>query len=170
MYLNSRFRFLNSSSFATLTVRNCASLLSDIYDIADSIVQPINKTSSLIYSTVAIQPIPPVFTTPGRGKNSLGYGHNPGPLINILIGFSWLNPREDAKFEAASKAFVKRSQDEARKRDLLYHVQYLNYAAEWQDPIAGYGRAEKKRLQEVSKKYDPAGIFQKAVPGGFKLF
>lgn len=169
-YLKLMISFLDSSSFATLTVRNCASLLSEIYDITDSIVQPINKTSSLVYSTVAIQPIPPVFTTPGCGKNSLGYGHNPGPLINILIGFSWLDAREDAKFKAASKAFIKRSQDVARERHLLYHVQYLNYAAEWQDPIAGYGSAEKKRLQKASKKYDPTGIFQKAVPGGFKLF
>lgn len=151
-------------------MRNCASLLSELYDIADSLVQPINKTSSLIYANVAIQPIPPVFTTPGRGKNSLGYGHNPGPLVNIFIGFSWLNASDDANITAASKAFIRRGQDAARKRDLLYRVQYLNYAAEWQDPIAGYGPAGKKRLQKVSKKYDPAGIFQKAVPGGFKLF
>lgn len=151
-------------------MRNCASLLSDIFDIADSILQPIGKTPGLLYANIAIQPIPSVITSPGCGKNSLGYGHNPGPLVNILIGFAWLNALDDAKFATASKAFVKRSQDIARERDLLFPVQYLNYAAKWQDPIAGYGAAEKKRLQKVSKQYDPAGIFQKAVPGGFKLF
>lgn len=151
-------------------MRNCASLLSEIFDIADSIVQPIGKTPGLIYAEIAIQPIPSVFTSPGFGKNSLGYGGSDGPLINLLIGFAWLNALDDAKFTAASKAFVKRSQDVARNRGLLYPVQYLNYAAQWQDPIAGYGAAEKSRLQKVSKKYDPAGIFQKAVPGGFKLF
>ena len=151
-------------------MRNCACLLSDIFDIADSIVEPISKNPDLIFAEIVMQPIPSVFTSPGFKKNSLGYGRKPGPLVNILIGFTWLNAIDDAKFTAASKAFIERSQELARKRGLLHPVQYLNYAAEWQDPIASYGAAEKKRLQRVSKKYDPAGIFQKAVPGGFKLF
>jgi hypothetical protein len=40
----------------------------------------------------------------------------------------------------------------------------------WQDPIDSYGVTVKKELQEVSKKYDPTGMFQKQVPGGVKLF
>lgn len=144
--------------------------MSEIFEIANSIVQPIGKTPGLVYASITMQPIPSVITSPAFGKNSLGYGYNPGPLVNILIGFAWLDALDDTKYTTASKAFIKQSQDVARKRGLLYPVQYLNYAAEWQDPIAGYGAAEKKRLQEVSKKYDPAGIFQRAVPGGFKLF
>ena len=151
-------------------MRNCASLLSEIFDITDDIVQPIGKTPGLLYSTLTIQPIPSAITSLGFGKNSLGYGRNDGPLVNVLIVFGWLNATDDAKFDAASKAFIKRSQDRARQRGLLYPVEYLNYAASWQDPIASYGASEKKRLQRVSRKYDPAGIFQKAVPGGFKLF
>ena len=46
---------------------------------------------------------------------------------------------------------------------------YLNYAASFQDPIAGYGNASVSMLQAVSKKYDPDQLFQKQVPGGFKL-
>jgi hypothetical protein len=46
---------------------------------------------------------------------------------------------------------------------------YLNYAASWQDPINSYGPASVANLQAVSRKYDPSGVFQKQVPGGFKL-
>jgi len=46
---------------------------------------------------------------------------------------------------------------------------YLNYAAPWQKPITSYGQANKNFLQSVSKEYDPNSLFQKAVPGGFKL-
>jgi hypothetical protein len=46
---------------------------------------------------------------------------------------------------------------------------YLNYAAGWQDPIKGYGAASVAFMKGVSRNYDPIGVFQKAVPGGFKL-
>lgn len=151
-------------------VRNSASLLSEIFDILENVVQQIGKTSGLVYVSLAIQPVPPIFTAPGIGKNSFGFGRNEGPLINISLDLAWLHAADDATFEAASKAFIARSQTAARKRGLLHRFEYLNYAAPWQDPIAGYGPAEEKRLRHVSRKYDRAGIFQKAVPGGFKLF
>ena len=47
---------------------------------------------------------------------------------------------------------------------------YLNYANDDQDPIGSYGSANVAKLQAASKKYDPTGLFQTNVPGGFKLF
>jgi hypothetical protein len=151
-------------------VGNSASLLSEIFDIADSVVQPVRINPGLIYVNVAIQPLPPAITSLGSGKNSLCYGPKERPLVNILIGFGWLNAADDAAFDTASKTFIRKSEDAARKRGLLHPVKYLNYAAQWQDPIVGYGATEKERLQKASKRYDQDGIFQKAVPGGFKLF
>ena len=46
---------------------------------------------------------------------------------------------------------------------------YLNYAAEWQDPIGSYGAANVGRLMSVSRRYDPTGVFQELVKGGFKI-
>jgi hypothetical protein len=159
-----------SQSFATLTVGNSASLLSEILDIGETIVQPIGQTPGLVLAPITIQPMPSAVTSPGFGQNSLGFGRDEQPLVNVLLGFTWLHAADDAKFESAARTFVQKSQDAARKRGLLHPFVYLNYAAPWQDPIASYGAAEKKRLQQVSQKYDPARIFQKAVPGGFKLF
>lgn len=47
---------------------------------------------------------------------------------------------------------------------------YLNYADKGQEVIRGYGEGNRKELRRVSKVYDPEGVFQKAVVGGFKLF
>lgn len=46
---------------------------------------------------------------------------------------------------------------------------YLNYAGEHQDPLGGYGTANVAKMAALSKKYDPKGVFQKLVPGGWKI-
>ncbi|KAL4936970.1 hypothetical protein BDV06DRAFT_227390 [Aspergillus oleicola] len=46
---------------------------------------------------------------------------------------------------------------------------YLNYCDGSQDPIARYGEENVKKMREVSAKVDPEGVFQKRVPGGFKI-
>jgi len=45
----------------------------------------------------------------------------------------------------------------------------LNYADNTQDPLASYGSASVKKMKAAAKKYDPSGVFQKLVPGGFKI-
>jgi hypothetical protein len=46
---------------------------------------------------------------------------------------------------------------------------YMNYALKWQDPITAYGSDVVEELWRVSRKYDPTGVFQVKMPGGFKL-
>lgn len=38
-----------------------------------------------------------------------------------------------------------------------------------QDPLASYGPESVKKMKAAAKKYDPFGVFQKLVPGGFKI-
>lgn len=47
--------------------------------------------------------------------------------------------------------------------------QYGNYADSSQDPLRSYGEANVKLLRDVAAKYDPTGVFQIKVPGGFKI-
>ena len=46
---------------------------------------------------------------------------------------------------------------------------YLNYADASQDVVARYGTENVRRMQAVSRAYDPDGVFQIRVPGGFKI-
>lgn len=58
----------------------------------------------------------------------------------------------------------------AEAQGLLLRFQYLNYAAPFQTPLESYGEENLRFLRAVSEKYDPKGVFQKRVPGGFKLW
>ncbi|KAI1103312.1 FAD-binding domain-containing protein [Jackrogersella minutella] len=46
---------------------------------------------------------------------------------------------------------------------------YVNYCGGSQDPLKGYGEENIKKMKEVAAKYDPTGVFQERVPGGFKI-
>ena len=45
----------------------------------------------------------------------------------------------------------------------------MNYADASQDVLGSYGEVNVRKMLAVLRKYDPEGIFQKRVPGGFKL-
>ena len=50
-----------------------------------------------------------------------------------------------------------------------HRYEFANYAGPFQDIMASYGPENHQFLKEVSHKYDPRGLFQKAVKGGYKL-
>jgi hypothetical protein len=46
---------------------------------------------------------------------------------------------------------------------------YLNYADKDQDPLSAYGADKVSFMKKVAKKYDPFGVYQRLLPGGFKI-
>jgi hypothetical protein len=156
--------------FVTGTYGNSAKMMSAIFDIANSTVQSLS-VPNIAYS-LSFQPMPTAITSKAasRGGNSLGLSASDGNLFNLLLTVSWDSTADDARIEQHARDLFQQSEDEAKKLGLYNEYLYLNYAASWQDPISGYGAANKAKLQAVSKKYDPKGVFQNQVPGGFKLF
>ncbi|KAF2009044.1 putative oxidoreductase [Aaosphaeria arxii CBS 175.79] len=104
-----------------------------------------------------------------RGGNSLGLDPNRVVVI-AMLSLTWTEAADDEKVRLAAIAFIKSVEAEAKKRRVYNRFIYLNYADLGQEVIEGYGKSQKNRLRAVSKKYDPAGVFQVAVPGGFKLW
>ena len=86
-----------------------------------------------------------------------------------ILSATWNDPGDDARIQAASDALLGGIERGAKAQGTFVGYKDLNHAGAYQKPIDGYGAASKARLQAVSKKYDPYGIFQTAVPGGFKL-
>ena len=62
-----------------------------------------------------------------------------------------------------------KAREAATDMGMLHEFVYLNYANQAQNPISTYGRGNVASLRAVAKKYDSHGIFQRQVPGGFKL-
>ena len=56
-----------------------------------------------------------------------------------------------------------------KQRGLWDPYIFLNDAYPSQKVLQSYGPENFAKLQAVSAKYDPTGIFQTQVPGGFKL-
>ncbi|KAL2292456.1 hypothetical protein FJTKL_09427 [Diaporthe vaccinii] len=57
----------------------------------------------------------------------------------------------------------------AQSIDKSVKFRYLNYSDISDDPLATYGDDNVKQMREVANKYDPTGVFQTRVPGGFKI-
>lgn len=91
-------------------------------------------------------------------------------MVLLLLYASWADARDDDRVINETKANLSAIVDAAKETDKGSSYIYMNYAYPDQDPISSYGVEQKSKLQEVSKTYDPEGFFQKAFPGGFKLF
>ena len=90
-----------------------------------------------------------------------------GVIISLVVG--WNNVADDAYMLAFLKSMHDKHVAILTQAGLFNPFIYLNYADKSQDPIDSYGQDIKQRLIATSKKYDPQGIFQVKVPGGFKL-
>lgn len=57
----------------------------------------------------------------------------------------------------------------AKSRGLYDPFIFLNDAGFYQDPLHSYGQENLKLMKAAQKVYDPTRVFQKLLPGGFKL-
>jgi hypothetical protein len=109
----------------------------------------------------------------GSAPNSLGFSPNDTPekdmvFLQVLLTFDGAQPTEG--LQKGMKDLIEVI-EELTQADGLYHpFHYLNFAAWFQDPLGSYGVEQKAKLKEVARKYDPTGVFQRQVPGGFKLY
>ncbi|KAK8074611.1 oxidoreductase FAD-binding protein [Apiospora hydei] len=151
----------------TATFQNSLSMLRAMHAIELQTVPALQNVSGLQWS-LALQPQPAImFKASARaGGNSLGLDESDGNLFNVLLTATWVEKTDDLLVESQTRSMFERFEAEARRLGVTNSYLYFNYAASWQDPISGYGENNKVFLEEVSRKYDPQGLFQKSVPGG----
>lgn len=93
-------------------------------------------------------------------------------LTSTVLLFSALWPNSsssDSIYQKGRDTFAA-IEKVAERKGVLRKFEYLNYAGPHQSPLASYGAESLNFLRQVSKKYDPTGVFQHKVPGGFKLW
>jgi len=81
----------------------------------------------------------------------------------------WDNASKDEQLNKAALDLMNAAKAEAKDRNLYTEFIYLNYAGPYQNVIPSYGDEKLAKLKSIAKKYDPAAVFQKLQPGGFKL-
>ncbi|KAI0832164.1 putative FAD-binding oxidoreductase [Hypoxylon sp. FL0890] len=122
------------------------------------------------FMAITMQPI-------SSGSVEIGRASNEGNALGLeAVNQTWLAtatgwwfPNDDQTVHDAGDAII--DQFVAASTSKGDHVPFLfmNDASWDQDVLVSYGEENYKRLKEVQMKYDPNLVFQRLVPGGFKL-
>jgi hypothetical protein len=83
----------------------------------------------------------------------------------VALLWRWIAADHDKAILGAVARFLKRVEAASLARGTFHRYVYLNYGAPEQDIYGGYGERNKKRLLEISNKYDPKEIFSRLRPG-----
>ncbi|KAI1091070.1 FAD-binding domain-containing protein [Rostrohypoxylon terebratum] len=157
-------------SYWTLTTHVDKQLILDMQSIFEEEIAPIrNLTAFLPAVSYQIITVPQLKAMTRNGGNALGVGGSKKPLLLINHTARWMSDSDDQLILTAFSNVVSRSRELARLRGLDHPFLYMNYASQFQDPLGSYGTDNKARLLEISKKYDPYGVFQNLNPGYFKF-
>jgi hypothetical protein len=153
------------------TVKADAATLKAAAEIYTSALEPIKPVEGLVCSlTLQPYPVSLLRSSAEKGGNALGLSPDDGPLVSVLLLTYWKLQTDDEKVIGTMRRTLESIEEDSTKRGTAVGYKLMQYCLNFQDPIASYGAENKAMLQEVSKKFDPEGVFQKAVPGGWKLF
>lgn len=145
-------------------------LLYRTYDLWQDSCESVRDCEGIVWS-MTLQAITPTIIAHSpflqEAIPDLATNSNKTVVVAQLTG-TWKASEDTAAVETAAMKLIDGIDREARAADMHTGYIYLNYAHVGQN-VFGEGQ-RKERLREISRKYDPEGVFQRAVPGGFKLF
>ena len=145
-----------------------ASFLSRVFDITNSTLFDFDVSPWVAWD-FALEPLPTVFLSHSAGKDSLGLNPADGNGMILLISAFWSDSASSDAVHAKSTELISKINTAAREMGLMKDFVYANYAGRDQKPIQSYGPKNVAFLKKTAKRYDPTGVFQERVPGGFKL-
>ncbi|BCS13741.1 oxidoreductase, FAD-binding [Aspergillus luchuensis IFO 4308] len=145
-------------------------MLKATYDRWNTSVAAVQDVPGIVWS-ISLEPLPAaIYGRAPTGHNMMGLpSDTEKALVVTLLSATWDNVTDDARVEEAAKTLFAGIEADAHHLNAYHPFVYLNYAAQWQDPIASYGPESVSRLQRISREVDPTGVFQRMVPGGFKI-
>jgi FAD/FMN-containing dehydrogenase len=117
------------------------------------------------------QPLPLVITSQSvaRGGNVFGLDRVKHDSVLLLFMIELPNPATKKAAFDLLQPLVREIETFADSVDGRTDWRYLNYCDASQDPLGSYGEENIRLMRQVSEKYDPTGVFQHRVPGGYKL-
>ncbi|RAH73070.1 FAD-binding oxidoreductase [Aspergillus aculeatinus CBS 121060] len=159
--------------FTTGTYRNDAEVLRKAIALHNENIEKAKaeaQSESWSMDTI-VQPWPKLFWehTAAQGGNVLGLERFDENLVQVLYDYSWDDARDDALFTRLGRTALTDLDAYAQSIGAANEYIYLNYADQSQSPLSGYGEENVQFIAQVAKKYDPHGVFQTQVPGGFKV-
>ncbi|KAJ8121465.1 hypothetical protein O1611_g10095 [Lasiodiplodia mahajangana] len=158
----------------TLTFNNdpriahlCVELHTELVESLKTLMAPED-----FFTQMFLQPLPSYRWPLGEahGGNVLGLDNLTNNALLFTAGVGIFT--DDAPADAAHaqlKAMAAKIVDFAKSVQGDMDFIYLNYADSDQSPLSTYGAANIKLMKDVAAKYDPTGVFQTLIPGGYKI-
>lgn len=99
------------------------------------------------------------------------FGLTPGKTDDVMVDMTaaYAKKADDALVQSVITDIVDKQRALLKQHGHLMDFIYLNYADISQKVLQSWGADNVAKLKAVSKKYDPQGVFQKQVPGGYKI-
>lgn len=153
--------------FSTGTYGVSTELLNRAFDICNETLYNFNISS--LQWVLTFEPLPTVFVARGAHDNVLGVTPEAGNGMILLFSASWSDATSNSLVHAKNEEVLRKIDATAKQMGLLRSFVYANYAGTFQKPISSYGAQNDAFLRRVAHKYDPRAVFQRQLPGGFKL-
>ncbi|KUJ13165.1 FAD binding domain-containing protein [Mollisia scopiformis] len=154
--------------FATTTIKNDPATIKAVHQAYLDPISSLRGCKGLVW-TLIFQPLLPEWARKGH-DNPIGLADGTNdPLVIVAFTINWDEDRDDDLVKKTTREAIEKMDKAAEANRTWHRFRYLNYCATWQRPFEGYGVENVRYLQEVSRKYDPDGLFQNGCVGGFKL-
>ncbi|KAJ8131960.1 hypothetical protein O1611_g1667 [Lasiodiplodia mahajangana] len=184
--INSTAQMTNMSEFAlgtqaegyrniwfTLTFKNDENALAKAVELHRKLVEEMKMESSDgdFETQCFFQPLPAVIGRHGRarGGNILGVDKQEENAVILLGSLAVNGLDQEALGRGKMMAWKGDLERYMVETDTYLPYRYLNYADGSQNVVASYGMENALQMLAVSHMYDPGGVFQRRVPGGFKI-
>jgi hypothetical protein len=156
--------------YSNLTIRSDASLMSAMHAAWLSTLDRIKDVAGLSLSLGFFPLTKTLLASSVRsGGNAFDISPSDGPLLIVFIHPIWAEAGDDERVHREIGRLLDDFNEMAKESGKWHRYIFPNYGYVKSDVIAGYGEESVDRMRKVAKKVDPEGVFQKCVPGGFKL-
>ena len=155
-----------SQLFQSTTFENDLEMLSFSHDLFKPSLEQVKPVKGIAWALVFHSL--PLTTTSKGSANAMGLNTDKN-LVVAEVSASWQRREDDDMVYRAAQTVLDKIDARSNEKGVFHRYKYANYATPSQDPITSYGDKNKVMLREVSQKYDPHGLFQKACAGGYKL-
>ncbi|KAH7303321.1 hypothetical protein B0I35DRAFT_365165, partial [Stachybotrys elegans] len=155
---------------ADVTFVNDLDIIKGVYNITMEIMKTVSHIPGLSWD-FQFEPLSRhvIEASTARGGNVMGLEDAQDDLLVLFIMPLWTDAQYDAEVHKAAETWYRSVKEYTIGLGKDHSWEFANYAAWFQDPMGSYGPGNLQFLRDVSHKYDPTGLFQRAVQGGYKL-
>ncbi|KAI0106766.1 FAD-binding domain-containing protein [Daldinia grandis] len=158
----------------TLTFKLDARIVKKAAEVFENLAEDLKRQihDGNFYISMVLQPLPRSFArhSVARGGNMFGIERLQDDCVLLVAAVEVETPEISSQVGFPTlKGAIAEIESYARSLNGDIEFLYLNYCDGSQDPFSTYGEENIKKMKEAAAKYDPTGVFQTRVPGGFKI-